>query len=694
MIKYWRLFLGVCLFVLMFPAGSKEVNATTTTVYATSNSTDGSLAGWTDPTYAYTDDGTNFASRVGTAKNTWYGTLYGFDLSGIPDGSTINSVTLTAEWKNSAIDSSGPVLYLGAKSGGSEVGTGTSDTTGTTSFELVNRSPSGLTTANLKATGASGFWAILRFERTDNTAHTAYVDYVKVVVDYTGPTAPTVTTQAASAVESSTATGNGNITSTGGINASAWGVCYKTSAGCTTADSTAAGSGSGGTGAFTASLSGLSSGTTYYINAYATNTIGTGYGTETTFLTKPAAPTNVTATDGTYTDKVTISWTKSTGATNYRVWRDSTDLGLVGDVATYDDSGATAPSITPGTTVASDGTSTAQVDLSLSGASANNGTTHTYKVVASNATGNSADSTTNTGYRGVGSLSYQWQRSAADSDASYSDIGGATSAIYSDTGAPAPTITAGTTVASDGISQSQVNLSLNGTSANAGVGRYYKCILNATGATQQISTANRGYRSVGSLTYQWQRSAADSNANYSNLNGATSSSYNDTELPGDGSGRYYQCLLNANGASQQISANDRGFIAVISVSISANGTVSYGAIPFNTSKSTLELGTTPTARNIGNVNEDFTIKTSVATGGEGWLLGSNTNINVFTHEFSIDGGNNWTKFVSADTYAGPPAPVLNVAVNGTQSFDLRLTTPTLSDAIQKTITVTIMATQH
>lgn len=281
------------------------------------------------------------------------------------------------------------------------------------------------------------------------------------------PTAPTVTTQAGSSVEATTATGNGNITDTGGQNATAWGVCYKTSTGCTTADSVAAGSGTGGTGAFTASMTSLSSGTTYYIKAYATNSAGTSYGSEVTILTKPAAPTGVAATDGTYTDKVTITWTKSTGATNYNVWRDSTDLGAAGDVATFDDTGAAAPTITPGSAVASDGTSTVQVDLSLSGASANNGTTYTYKVVASNATGNSVDSATDTGYRGVGSLTYQWQRSAADSDASYSDISGATTANYNDTGAPAD-----------------------------GSGRYYKVVENATGATQQISTADRGYRMV------------------------------------------------------------------------------------------------------------------------------------------------------------------------------------------------------
>jgi len=128
----------------------------------------------------------------------------------------------------------------------------------------------------------------------------------------------------------------------------------------------------------------------------------------------PDPPTNVAATDGDHTDKVVITWAKSDGATKYEVFRDDAGLGELGDVATFDDSGADASVITPGTAVASDGTYLAHVALSLSGESIANGTTHTYKVKAGNAGDWSGDSGTNTGYRGHGSLTYQWQRSPAD----------------------------------------------------------------------------------------------------------------------------------------------------------------------------------------------------------------------------------------------------------------------------------------
>lgn len=94
-------------------------------------------------------------------------------------------------------------------------------------------------------------------------------------------TAPTVTTQNCTAVLGTTATGNGTITATGGINPTVEGVCYMvgTSGDPTTANFTAFNSGSFGVGAYTVSMTGLTPGTNYRVRAYATNTKGTGYGT-------------------------------------------------------------------------------------------------------------------------------------------------------------------------------------------------------------------------------------------------------------------------------------------------------------------------------------------------------------------------------------------------------------------------------
>ncbi|MBU6122449.1 T9SS type A sorting domain-containing protein [Hymenobacter siberiensis] len=110
-------------------------------------------------------------------------------------------------------------------------------------------------------------------------------------------TAPSVATTAASAITASTATSGGNVMASGGATITARGVVYSTTPtpqiGGTGVTQVA--NASPGTGTFTSSLTGLSGGTTYYVAAYATNSAGTGYGTDVTFTT--TAPT-LTATPG------------------------------------------------------------------------------------------------------------------------------------------------------------------------------------------------------------------------------------------------------------------------------------------------------------------------------------------------------------------------------------------------------------
>lgn len=121
----------------------------------------------------------------------------------------------------------------------------------------------------------------------------------------------TVTTQAATAVEETTATANGNITALTGGNATERGFEYDTDSGAPYANS-AYDSGSYGTGAYTKAITGLTKGELYYMRAYATNPSGTGYGSEVTFLTKPDEPTGFTATAG--DKKVDLSWTNGVGS--------------------------------------------------------------------------------------------------------------------------------------------------------------------------------------------------------------------------------------------------------------------------------------------------------------------------------------------------------------------------------------------
>ena len=109
----------------------------------------------------------------------------------------------------------------------------------------------------------------------------------------TKPTIPTVTTNTVSSITTTTATCGGNVTATGGASVTARGVCWSTSQNPTVSDShTTNGT---GTGSFTSSMTGLTAGTTYYVRAYATNSVGTSYGAQRSFTT-PTIPTVTTNT--------------------------------------------------------------------------------------------------------------------------------------------------------------------------------------------------------------------------------------------------------------------------------------------------------------------------------------------------------------------------------------------------------------
>jgi uncharacterized protein (TIGR02145 family) len=119
------------------------------------------------------------------------------------------------------------------------------------------------------------------------------------------PTGPVLvlTTSAVNDIKQTTATCGGAITSDGGSAVIARGVCWSLGTNPTIANSkTTDGIGAG---TFTSSLTGLSSGTIYYVRAYATTSTGTGYGNSFSFTTLPSAST-VTDIDGNVYHTVTI----------------------------------------------------------------------------------------------------------------------------------------------------------------------------------------------------------------------------------------------------------------------------------------------------------------------------------------------------------------------------------------------------
>jgi hypothetical protein len=159
----------------------------------------------------------------------------------------------------------------------------------TASYNLVNSNGYNdyYTSSQSNATSANTVWVTGGYIGGSSGSKTGdtYAYRVRAIRDFAAPApvAPTVlSTTAISAILATSASSGGYISSDGGAAVSARGVCYGTSAspditGTKTTNGT-------GMGSFTSPITGLSTGLTYYVRAYATNSAGTSYGPEVTFV--------------------------------------------------------------------------------------------------------------------------------------------------------------------------------------------------------------------------------------------------------------------------------------------------------------------------------------------------------------------------------------------------------------------------
>ena len=240
----------------------------------------------------HTTDGSgtgNFTSSVTvlSARTTYYVRAYAINAVDTSYGNQI-TFTTTAFAPIVTTTSASGITSTTATSGGNIIYEGGSAVTARGVCWSTSRNPTLRNSHTSDSSGTGNFTSSLTGLNAGTTYYVrAYAinsfdtAYGNQIAFTTSAVAPTVTTTSVSGITSTTATSGGNVTSDGGSAVTARGVCWSTSQNPTLRNShTNNGSGSG---SFTSNLTGLSAGTTYYVRAYAINSVDTAYGNQITF---------------------------------------------------------------------------------------------------------------------------------------------------------------------------------------------------------------------------------------------------------------------------------------------------------------------------------------------------------------------------------------------------------------------------
>jgi hypothetical protein len=130
---------------------------------------------------------------------------------------------------------------------------------------------------------------------SSNTGKYLYSINTAITATSAANSAPTVTTTAVSSILYNSATTGGNVTSGGGLTVTERGVVFSSVNNPPTTSDTKVTDASTGTGSFISSLTPLTASTTYYVCAYAINSMGTSYGSTLSFATPAALPALATS---------------------------------------------------------------------------------------------------------------------------------------------------------------------------------------------------------------------------------------------------------------------------------------------------------------------------------------------------------------------------------------------------------------
>jgi uncharacterized protein (TIGR02145 family) len=203
------------------------------------------------------------------------------------------------------------------------------DSGNSSTFDIIginlDQSQTLLMTANTDTVGIGGVLSV-----QNNLIVQGNIGYTGSV----GTIIPELTTIEAFNISDTSAMVACNITNNGGAAVIVSGVCWSTSPDPTVSLTTKTTDGTS-LGQYTSVITGLTESTTYYVRAYATNSNGTGYGSEITFIT-PAQGTTVLDYDGNVYNIIVIG-TQTWTASNLRTTslNDGTSIANVTDDAAW-----------------------------------------------------------------------------------------------------------------------------------------------------------------------------------------------------------------------------------------------------------------------------------------------------------------------------------------------------------------------
>jgi hypothetical protein len=246
----------------------------------------------------YTNDGNSsgqFNSNISnlSSNTTYFVRAYALNYADTGYGNEMTFITLTESVPILTTNVISNITDNSAQSGGNVTSDGNSNITSRGVCWSTFSSPTISNNITNDGNGTGNFLSNMNNLNSNTTYYlrayatnsigTAYGN--ELSFSTTSLSVPSITTSSISNITANSAQSGGNVTSNGNSTVNSKGICWSTSPNPTNGNVNFMTIDGTGTGAFSSNLTNLSSNTTYYVRAYASNNVGTAYGNELTFTT-------------------------------------------------------------------------------------------------------------------------------------------------------------------------------------------------------------------------------------------------------------------------------------------------------------------------------------------------------------------------------------------------------------------------